>query len=168
MRQPFASPSIAKLTSRTRRMITLLTSSSSNSTSSTWYRAIFFTVPSAMSLDFVSAFGMAIFWLWVFTAIAAIVVYELFRFTGGWKGTTQEKRDEGEGFDREGAGKREKRWWQGWRDSHGYKVTITFLATSFYLPLSKLAIGALFWTSDYWVSSPHLLISLPPLLKDIG
>jgi hypothetical protein len=134
-------------------MITLLTSSSSSSTSSTWYRAIFYTVPSAISLDFVSAFGMAILWLWIFTAIAAVVVYELFRFTGGWKGTTQEKRDEGEGFDREGSGRERKFWWRGWRDSHGYKVTITFLATSFYLPLSKLAIGALFWTSDYWVSS---------------
>ncbi|ORY68070.1 hypothetical protein BCR35DRAFT_326470 [Leucosporidium creatinivorum] len=144
------------------QMITLLTSSSSSSSSSTWYRAIFYTFPSAISLDFVSAFGMAILWLWVFTAIAAVVVYELFRFTGGWKGAAQKKRDEGEGFDREGVGKLKKHWWQGWRDSYGYKVTITFLATSFYLPLSKLAIGALFWTSDYWpVDNPYLSTDNP-------
>lgn len=147
-------------------MITLLTSASSLSGSpSSWYNTLFYTFPSAISLDFVSAFGKAILWLWVFTGIAAVLVYELWRFTGGWGGPSSATRDEGEGFDREGAGGGQgarKWWWKDWRQSYAYKVAITFIATSFYLPLSKLAIGALFWTSDYWVRSNLLYSSTGP------
>jgi hypothetical protein len=131
------------------RMVTLLMSAAtSNLADQSWYRTLFVTVPSFVSLDFVSAFGKAILWFWVFTAIAGFVVYELYRFTGGWDGLKREKRDEGEGFDREDKGNEKKKRW---RNSYGYKMGITFVATSLYLPLSKVSIAALFWTADFWV-----------------
>lgn len=145
-------------------MITLLVGSKSttSTTSSSWLH-IFVSIPRVVSLDFVSAFGMAVIWLWVFTFVALLSVYEFYRFTGGWRGHSQEVRDEGEGFDREGAfdkgggGQR-----KGWRNSRGYKMFISFIVTSLYLPLSKISIGALAWTSDYWpVADPYLSTDFP-------
>lgn len=98
---------------------------------------------------------MALLWLWVFTVIAGFTLYELYRFTGGWGGQVKELRDLGEGFDREGllepgvsCGGKER---ASWRNSRAYKMTITFLATSLYLPLSKIAISTLAWSSDLWI-----------------
>lgn len=145
-------------------MIFLLTLvSSTGASSSSWYRTLFVVIPSALSLDFVSAFGRAIVWLWIFTLVAALAVYEVWRFSGGWSGVPSERRDLGEGFDAEGARQGEgARRWTRWRDSYVWKVTVTFVATSLYLPLSKLSIGALVWTSDYWaVNNPYLASDSP-------
>ena len=132
-------------------MVILLMGSAVNFASTSWYHTLFVTLPSFLSLDFVSSFGHALIWLWIFTLLAFFCIYELWRFTGGCKGARQEKRDEGQGYDREGAfdegGGGQGR---GWRDRRGYKIAVTFGASSLYLPLSKLAVGALAWTSDYW------------------
>lgn len=49
-------------------------------------------------------------------------------------------------------------------------MAITFLATSLYLPLSKLAIGALAWTSDFWAlaENPYLTSDSPTFSAATG
>lgn len=123
-------------------------------------KAIFVTLPAVISLDFVSAFGHAIIWLWVFTLVAFFAVYELWRFTGKWSGVLHLQCDPGEGLDRDGSGTAVCP--TGWRNSRHYKMGITFLASALYLPLSKLAIGAMAWTSDFWpVPNPYLTTDNP-------
>ena len=133
-------------------MISLLTlASSADFSSSAWYRTLFITIPAALSLDFVSAFGKAIIWLWAFNAIAAVAVYEVWRFSR----VPTDGRVEGEGV--HGSAKINR-----WRNSDGWKIATTFIATSLYLPLSKIAISALVWTSDYWpVPNPYLTSDSP-------
>lgn len=119
-----------------------------------WYRTLFVTIPSALSLDFVSAFGKAVLWLWVFTLVGLGAVYELWRLTGRWsRSPSPSKRsrtsDQGEGLERRSTASAARR---GWRDSYAWKVAVTFVATSLYLPLSKISMGALFWSSDFWVA----------------
>uniref|UniRef100_A0A0K3CPE6 Uncharacterized protein n=1 Tax=Rhodotorula toruloides TaxID=5286 RepID=A0A0K3CPE6_RHOTO len=136
-------------------------SSSDNPSQQTLLRTLFVTVPSALSLDFVSAFGQALMFLLLLTLVTLLALYELYRFTGGWAGPAARRgaRDHGEGYDREGAdpiGGASR--WLSWRNSYGWRVFVTFWCTSLYLPLSKLAIGALVYTDDYWpVSNPYTL-----------
>ncbi|KAI5474993.1 hypothetical protein MNV49_002116 [Pseudohyphozyma bogoriensis] len=136
------------------QLITLLTTSATRqadlNTTATWYRVIFVDIPSVFALDFVSAFGKAILWLWVFTLIAAVGCYEVWRFTGG---RAFQHLDVGEGLDQEDAVRRKEK--VSWRDSKAYMTGVTFLLTSLYLPLSKISIGALVWSSDYWALSDN-------------
>ncbi|GJN94294.1 hypothetical protein Rhopal_007368-T1 [Rhodotorula paludigena] len=127
---------------------------------STAVRILFVTIPSFLSLDFVAAFGQALVFLFVLTAVTFAALYEFYRFTGGWHGPAgklgQGKLDLGEGFDREDLGARRTPW----RDSYAWRVAVTFWCGSVYLPLSRLAIGALAWTDDYWdVPNPYELFS---------
>ena len=154
-------------------MITLLSTSASPSLSlltvsapstphsvaeSSTFRTIFITVPSALSLDFATAFDQALLFLIVFTLLAILALYEFYRFTGGWKGPSSNATegggkggrdiDLGEGYDREDLHVRKTKL----RDRKGWKILITFFLTTIYLPLSKLSISALFWERGYWPS----------------
>ncbi|GEM10952.1 hypothetical protein Rt10032_c13g4969 [Rhodotorula toruloides] len=154
-------------------LASIATSSSSYSPSQqTLLRTLFVTVPSALSLDFVSAFGQALLLLLLLTLVTLLALYELYRFTGGWAGPAAREGacDVGEGYDREGADAvGGTRRWLSWRDSYWWRVFVTFWCTSLYLPLSKLAIGALVYTDDYWpVNNPYIMYdsdspSPPPL-----
>ncbi|KAK4705968.1 hypothetical protein P7C70_g240, partial [Phenoliferia sp. Uapishka_3] len=143
------------------QMVSLIMSGSASSLVTTgWSKKVFVTLPAIISLDFVSAFGMALVWLWIFTGIALFAVYELWRFTGRFSSAPTTKST-GEGRDFE-ADSTERHFIPRIRNSRGYKITITFLATSLYLPLSKVAIGALAWTSDFWVVvNPYLTVDSP-------
>ncbi|GAA5904568.1 hypothetical protein JCM6882_004910 [Rhodosporidiobolus microsporus] len=136
------------------------TASAPASSHPTLFRTLFVTVPSFLSLDFVAAFGQALVFLLVLTVLTLGALYELYRFTGGWHGPSGKlgrgKLDLGEGYDREDLRERKKSW----RDSYGWKVAVTFWCSSFYLPLSKLAISALVWGSDYWPSPSSSTASL--------
>ncbi|KAK9896290.1 hypothetical protein P389DRAFT_77330 [Cystobasidium minutum MCA 4210] len=141
-------------------------------------------VPSVLGLDFVSAFGKAILWLWVFTLLCFIGCWE-FRVMarevgstgtrkGGRVGHIAQAGHFSEGLDCEDAynasraasgrtkvekDSKKKRlgpggipgwnWFSRLRRSRGYRITVIFLVTSLYLPLSKISIGALAWTSDF-------------------
>ena len=120
-------------------------------------RTVFVTVPAFLSLDLVSAFGNALVFLLVLTLVTFAALYEFMRFTGGWKGLKSRSMhgtlDLGEGFDRDGI----EATRQSWRNSRWWRIWVTFWCTSFYLPLSKLAIGALVFTDDYWpIANPYL------------
>ncbi|GAA5984952.1 hypothetical protein JCM11641_005596 [Rhodosporidiobolus odoratus] len=126
--------------------------------STTLFRTFVIAIPSFLSFDFVSAFGQALLLLFLLTGITFLALYEFYRFTGGWAGPLgnlgRGKLDLGEGFDREDLQERKRSF----RASYAWKVGVTFWCTSIYLPLSKLAIGALLWTDDYWtVTNPYKL-----------
>ena len=110
-------------------------------------------IPSILGLDFVSAFGKAILWLWLFSLICFIACWEFKGMAGGWRCKRNRSyiEERGEGLDSEEAYIRKQ---QGWptriRKSRAYRTCVVFLITSLYLPLSKISIGALAWTSDYW------------------
>ncbi|GAA5865770.1 hypothetical protein JCM8547_002772 [Rhodosporidiobolus lusitaniae] len=154
-----ASPTLSSLTAGS-------TSTSSTAstelaaTHSSLLRTFFVTIPSFLSLDFVAAFGQALILLFILSAVTLLALYEFYRFTGGWHGPSgalgRGKLDLGEGFDREDLHERKKSW----RDSRLYLTAVTFWCTSLYLPLSRMSIGALLWTSDYWtVSNPYELFN---------
>jgi len=136
--------------------LSLLTVSAPSTTHSlvetSTFRTLFITIPSALSLDFASAFGQALLFLFLLTFFAFLGLYEFYRFTGGWQGPTGVVRrgetDLGEGYDREDLHVRKKRF----RDRKGWRIAVTFFLTSIYLPLSKLSLSALFWERGYWPS----------------
>ncbi|GAA5907037.1 uncharacterized protein JCM6883_006120 [Sporobolomyces salmoneus] len=150
------------------QMITLLSTSASPSLSlltvsapasthslaeNSTLRTVFITIPSALSLDFASAFGQALLFLFVLTFLAFLALYEFYRFTGGWGGPAADSSggnnlDLGEGYDREDLHVRRTKF----RDRKGWKIAVTFFLTSIYLPLSKLSLSALFWERGYWPS----------------
>ena len=157
-----ASPSLSTLNAGSK-------SSAQPSAQSSTLRTLFVTVPSVLSLDFVTAFGQALALLLVLTVVTLGALYEVYRLSGGWHGPSGEigrgEHDLGEGFDRENLQERPRKW----RDSCAWRVAVTFWCGSFYLPLSKLAIGALVWSDDYWaVANPYELFGVddpapPPL-----
>jgi len=166
---------LSLLTLRLCRMITLLVTSASPSLSlltvsapstahtiveTSTFRTIFITIPSALSLDFASAFGQALLFLFLLTFFAFLGLYEFYRFTGGWQGpkgvVRRGETDLGEGYDREDLHVRKKRF----RDRKGWRIAVTFFLTSIYLPLSKLSLSALFWERGYW---PSELLGTDPL-----
>jgi hypothetical protein len=126
----------------------------------TWRYYLFGLLPQLLGLDLISAFGRAILWMWVFNVFAA---WSLFEF---WK-MTKDKLNEvqGEGFDHEDhltdveTNKKAK---TKWRKSRWYRITITFICTTLYVPLSKVSVDALVWSSDFWpVDNPYTTEDFP-------
>ncbi|GAA6037574.1 hypothetical protein JCM8097_006120 [Rhodosporidiobolus ruineniae] len=147
-----ASPSLSTLTAGS------TSTSAATEQNKSLFRTLFVTVPSFLSFDFVSVFGQALALLFILTLVTLLGLYELYRFTGSWHGPNgaRGKLDLGEGYDREDLADRRRK--KSFRDSYAWKVGVTFFVSSMYLPLSKLAIGALVWTDDYWpVSNPYEL-----------
>lgn len=134
-----------------RRMLALLVGSAVSPLAPRNVKSWFETIAAFLALDFVSIFGRAVVWLWIFTALGAVVVFELHRLCGSLQGRTN---DLGEGFDCEQPKSDDRRRWgiRNLRKSYWYRVAIAFSATTLYLPLSQVSFGALFWTSDFWVS----------------
>jgi hypothetical protein len=118
-----------------------------------WKRTLFITLPHALSLDLITAFGSALLFLLLLTIITFYIVYELWNFTGRFKGLEHVDRGEGKDFCEGGT--------KGGR-GRCFKVAITFAATSLYLSGSRMAIGALLWTSDFWDPSSLTSIEVPP------
>ena len=126
-------------------------------------------IPSVLGLDFVSAFGKAILWLWLFTMLCLIACWEFKTMVGGWGGPLGHQEDLGEGLDSEEIHiRRQMGWPTRVRKSRTYRICIIFLVTTFYLPLSKLSIGALAWTSDYWAVENYYATSDNPSPDSLG
>ncbi|KAH9812839.1 hypothetical protein DFH28DRAFT_395024 [Melampsora americana] len=131
---------------------------------------LFGRIPAIVGLDFVGAFGKAVLWFWIFGCICSLGLYEFYRLTGGWKGPQKRLCNSarfGEGFDMEDNFHNSKIK-PTWRQSKTYITTITFLLTSFYVPLSKISIGALAWTSDFWAIPNPYLDSDQPQVQPLG
>ncbi|KAL7008934.1 hypothetical protein EMMF5_001681 [Cystobasidiomycetes sp. EMM_F5] len=136
-----------------------------------------------LGLDFVSSFGHAITWLWIFTLICMWACYEFMIIAGGFGFLFgRKKEDLGEGLDSEevhahsgpcrhainGSTGGFYKFFGRLRRSRAYRMTIVFIITSLYVPLSKISIGALAWSSDFWAlpSNPYIGTdspNLPPL-----
>jgi hypothetical protein len=129
-------------------------------------KVILALIPSILGLDFVSAFGKAILWLWLFTLVALIACWE-FKIMAGGIGFSRKyntKQDEkGEGLDIEEIYKQKQLGLPTRiRRSRAYRISIIFLISSLYVPLSKISIGALVWTSDYWAVENYYLANDNP------
>ncbi|KPV73435.1 uncharacterized protein RHOBADRAFT_55175 [Rhodotorula graminis WP1] len=141
------------------QMVTLLVTAgspsilthTSTSTGNETLRTLFVKIPSVLSLEFVSAFGQPFALLLAFTLVTLFALYEFYRLSGGWHGPAGKlgrgELDLGEGYEREDLEERRRKW----RDSYTWRVAVTFWCSSLFLPLSKLAIGAVTWTDDFWV-----------------
>ncbi|EGG04727.1 uncharacterized protein MELLADRAFT_116992 [Melampsora larici-populina 98AG31] len=143
---------------------------SAASSNLTIVNVLFGRIPAVVGLDFVSAFGKAVLWFWIFGCICALGLYEFYRLTGGWTGPQRRLSNSarfGEGFDMEDNFHNSKIR-STWRQSKTYITTLTFLLTSFYVPLSKISIGALAWTSDFWAIPNPYVNSDQPQVDPLG
>lgn len=170
------------------QMLSLLLSSSSSSLSrwdisgsevateaDRWQSIVFGKLPAILAFDFVSAFGKAILWFWLFNCIAFLAVWEFTCMSGGWKRMPDRGRDSGEGFDREErdenldqSGVCRRTVLQHIRQSRGYRIFVVFVGTTLYMPISKVCIGALVWSSDFWAIENPYATSDDPHLDQIG
>lgn len=107
---------------------------------------LFYTLPSFLALDFVSIFGMAIIWLLVWMGIIAIVLLWFWRLSSSYDPNRNVHGYEGQPYIFRSSK----------RGNKALNVFLTFVLTSLYMPLSKMALDTLLWSSDYWaVSDPY-------------
>lgn len=163
------------------------TTTSSPPTNSGTKKLLLQTIPSVLGLDFVSAFGHSILWLWVFTLICLAACYEFKNMAGGvFCGSVSRyiqayQNEPGEGLDFEqeyrlarrgggggGGGRPKVGAIRRLRSSRGYRILIIFLITSLYVPLSKISIGALAWTSDFWAVENYYALQDDPSPSPLG
>jgi hypothetical protein len=126
-----------------------------------WRYYLFALLPEILGFDLISAFGKAILWFAIFVVFAAWALYE-------FRAMTKDKLKEvrGEGFDHEDhltAVETKKKAKTKWRHSRAYQITITFVCTTLYVPLSKVAVDALVWSSAFWPveRNPYLTEDFP-------
>lgn len=120
---------------------------SATSASDSLVRRIFLhIIPSLLAFDFVSVFGQSIIFLCAWMALTGLALWYFWRMT-----RVYDPNRDVEGF--------ESQPWIFTSPARGTKaanITIVFILTSLYLPLSKLAVDALLWKSDFWpVANPY-------------
>ncbi|CAO1636815.1 unnamed protein product [Sympodiomycopsis kandeliae] len=106
-------------------------------------RFIFDTIPAFLALDFVSIFGMAIIWLLVWMGITACGLFWFWKRSSAYDPNKDIQGYEGQPYIFRSAK----------RGNKAANVFMTFMLTSLYMPLSKIAVDALVWSSDYWPSA---------------
>lgn len=101
----------------------------------------FQTVPSILALDFVSVFGLAVVFLisWFVATTGALLWF--YRMTSAY----DPNRDI-QGFEGQPYIFRSPR-----RGTKAANIAVTFLLMTLYIPLTKLAMDVLLWSSDFWV-----------------
>lgn len=121
-------------------------------------------VPSFMALNFVSVFGAAVMLLLVFTGIVAAL---LLCFWGMTKRYNPNRTLQGfssqpwlfrplkqifgkHSIQNQGDGNQKVVPWRSTVWTKFVNVSVVMLLTVFYIPLSKLSVDALVWSSDYW------------------
>lgn len=121
-------------------------SSDPDSTSGKAFKFLLQTLPAILGLDLVSVFGYAVIFFVVWILISALALWRFWRMT---KAHNPNKTVEG--FDSQG--------WIYKSSSRGTRLANTclvFILGLLYLPLSKLAVDALVWSSDFWpVPNPY-------------
>lgn len=143
---------------------------------SRWKTVVLSVIPSVLGLDFVTAFGHAILWLWVFTLICFLLCWEFKIMVGG---LTKKPESIGEGYENEQktslaarsakiSGAAAGSWLSRLRRRRGYRIAVIFVITSLYVPLSKISIGALVWTSDFWAIENYYASTDSPEVSSLG
>lgn len=121
-------------------------SSDPTTTTSKVFKFILQTLPAVLGFDLVSVFGYAVIFFVVWIVITALALWHFWRMT---KAHNPNKNVEG--YDS-----------QGWiyksasRGTRFANTCLVFVLGLLYLPLSKVAVGALVWSSDFWpVPNPY-------------
>ncbi|GAC95836.1 hypothetical protein PHSY_003413 [Pseudozyma hubeiensis SY62] len=121
-------------------------SSDPTSTTSKFFKFLLQTLPAFLGFDLVSVFGYAVIFFVVWIVITALALWRFWRMT---KAHNPNKTVEG--YDS-----------QGWiyksasRGTRFANTCLVFVLGLLYLPLSKLAVDALVWSSDFWpVPNPY-------------
>ncbi|KAJ1033853.1 hypothetical protein NDA16_000061 [Ustilago loliicola] len=121
-------------------------SSDPTSTASKFFKFLLQTLPAVLGFDLVSVFGYAVIFFVVWIVITALALWRFWRMT---KAHNPNKTVEG--FDSQG--------WIYKSSSRGTRFANTclvFVLGLLYLPLSKLAVDVLVWSSDFWpVPNPY-------------
>ncbi|PWN50271.1 hypothetical protein IE53DRAFT_316116 [Violaceomyces palustris] len=117
------------------------------------------TVPSILGFDFVSVFGYSIIFFSTWIIITGLALWRFYKMTKAY-----DPNRNVEGF--------ENQQWIFSTPSRGTKVlntALVFILTLLYLPLSKLAVDALVWSSDFWVvDNPYTSGGDNPILEPLG
>lgn len=104
------------------------------------------TLPAFLALDFVSIFGLAIMWLLMWMAITAGGLFWFWKISSSYDPNRDIQGYEGQPYIFKSAK----------RGSKALNIFITFVLTTLYMPLSKLALDTVFWSKDYWqVPDPY-------------
>ncbi|KAJ6509497.1 hypothetical protein C8R47DRAFT_1098906 [Mycena vitilis] len=119
-----------------------------------WWNLFLGTVPNILALNFASTLNQSLMFLLLFLTIAMVLLYLFRRASANY-----DRYRIVEGLQQS--------------DSPGRRrglVTITFLLTVIYLPLSTMAVHVLVWSSDLWaVSNPYTNATIfPPEVPPLG
>ncbi|KAG7099182.1 hypothetical protein E1B28_001051 [Marasmius oreades] len=119
-----------------------------------WRKLLLGTIPNVLALNFASGTMQSLIFLTVFMVTASGLLY---RF---WKSTRKcDRYTEIEGLQQND--KNGKEW---------KLVTISFLLTLIYLPMSTMAVHVLVWSQDLWpIPNPYTnATSFPPVVPPLG
>ena len=121
---------------------------------------IFLTLPNFLALDFVSVFGKAVIFFGVWIALTSLALIKFYRMTSAY-----DPNREVEGYDSQ-----PYLFTSPARGTKVVNILVVFLLTGLYIPLTKLSIDALTWSSAWWVI-PNPYIDSPdqtPILPSLG
>ncbi|KDN51310.1 hypothetical protein K437DRAFT_221651 [Tilletiaria anomala UBC 951] len=127
-------------------------------TSSTMARFIFLRLPQIIALDFVSVFGKAAIFFIIWIVFTTLALWRFYRMT-----SVSDPNREVEGYDSQPYIFSSPK-----RGTKVANIFIVFVLTGLYIPLTKLSVDALTWSSAWWVvANPYTADvdnpSLPPL-----
>lgn len=110
--------------------------------------------PNILALNFASTLVQSLFYLLIFMAIAAGLLYHFYRST-----LNCDRYQAVEGLQRSGVQGKQRG-----------VVFVTFLLTVIYLPLSTMALHVLVWSKDLWVvPNPYNnATEFPPIVPPLG
>ncbi|GAA94618.1 uncharacterized protein L969DRAFT_62292 [Mixia osmundae IAM 14324] len=121
-------------------------------------------ITAVLSLSLASVFGSVYLWFSTFILLVMMCLYSFWKMTGRWRGATTslDTRLDGEGFDLDGHSTQKLGWFTRLRKTKAIHMTLIFVLTSLYIPLSELTLAALVWRSDFWVvDDPYLTTDNP-------
>ncbi|CAO1630349.1 unnamed protein product [Parajaminaea phylloscopi] len=98
------------------------------------------TLPSLLALDFVSVFGLAVIFFLVWVLVMGLGLFYFWRMTSAYDANRDIQGFEGQPY----IFRSPK------RGTKAANIAITFMLSTLYIPLSKLALEALTWSSDFW------------------
>ncbi|KAJ7225550.1 hypothetical protein GGX14DRAFT_421095 [Mycena pura] len=119
-----------------------------------WRQLLLGTIPNILALNFASTLNQSLLFLLLFLTLAMVLLY-LFRRAS----SNYDRYRVVEGLQQADS-----------PHSRTALVTITFLLSAIYLPLSTMAVHVLVWSSDLWaVSNPYTnATTFPPVVPPLG